>query len=229
MEKTIRERLSDRADEKYRKFQSGLLPGIDNILGVRLPDLRKLAKEIVKGDWRTYLLDALDDYYEEIMLQGLVIGYAKADIDEILHYVAEFVPKINNWGVCDSFCINLKITQDHRERVWKFLQPYLISDQEFEIRFAVVMVLNFYINQEYIDRALESLNNVKHGDYYANMAVAWAVSVCFVKHPDKTMLYLQKNNWDDFTFNKALQKIRESLCVDKETKVLIGKMKRNSY
>ena len=226
MEKTLRERIFELADERYRKFQSGLLPGIDNILGVRLPDIRKLAKEISKGDWRGYLSEAQDDYYEEIVLQGLVIGYAKADIEEILHSTAEFIPKINNWGICDSFCSNLKITQEHMERVWEFLQPYLGSGQEFEIRFAVVMLLNFYMNPQYIDRVLANLNTVKQDGYYAKMAVAWVVSICFVKFPEKTMPYLQKNNWDDFTYNKALQKIRESLCVDKNTKELIGKMKR---
>ena len=111
-------------------------------------------------------------------------------------------------------------------RVWEFLQPYLRSRREFEIRFAVVMLLNFYLNQEYIDRVLVSLNHVNHDGYYAKMAVAWVVSICFVKFPEKTMPYLQQNNWDIFTFNKALQKIRESLCIDEETKALIGKMKR---
>jgi 3-methyladenine DNA glycosylase AlkD len=226
MEKTVRERIFEMADQKYRQFQSGLLPGINNILGVRLPDIRKLAKEISKGDWRSFLSDAKDDYYEGIMLQGLVIGYAKGDIEEILQYTAEFIPKINNWGVCDSFCSNLKITQNYRERVWEFLQPYLNSQKEFEIRFAVVMMLDFYINPSDIDRVLSSLNQVNHDGYYAKMAVAWVVSICFVKFPEKTWVYLRKNNWDDVTYNKALQKIRESLCVDKVTKESIRKMKR---
>ncbi len=226
MGKTLRERIFELADEPYRKFQSGLLPGIDNILGVRLPAIRKLAKEVAQGDWRGFLSAAQGDYYEEIMLQGLVIGYAKGDIEEILNFTADFIPKINNWGVCDSFCSNLKITQSHMIRVWGFLQPYLRSGREFEIRFAVVMLLNFYLNQEYIDRVLVSLSQVNHDGYYAKMAVAWVVSICFVKFPEKTMPYLQQNHWDTFTFNKALQKIRESLCIDEETKALIGKLKR---
>lgn len=226
MKKTVRECIFKLADEKYRRFQSKLLPDTEKIIGVPLPKLRKLAKEIAKDDWRGYLAAAQDDYYEEVMLQGLVIGYAKADIEEILRYIGAFVPKINNWGVCDSFCSSLKITKAYMSRVWRFLEVCFCSQEEFKVRFAVVMLLNFYIHDDYIDRVLKLLNCIKHDGYYAKMAVAWAVSICFVKFPGKTMPYLKKNNWDDFTYNKALQKITESLCIDGQTKALIRKMKR---
>ena len=226
MEKTVRERIFELADEDYRQFHSRLVPGTDNVLGVRLPKLRELAKGLAKGDWRGYIAVAQADYYEEVMLQGLVIGSAKADIEELLRYVDTFVPKINNWAVCDSFCSSLKITQRHRARVWKFLQPYLRSRQEFELRFGVVMLLDFYIEDEYIDRVLTLLDGAKHEGYYVKMAVAWAISLCFVKYPEKTMAYLQNSTLDNFTYNKAMQKITESFRVDKETKTLIRSMKR---
>lgn len=226
MEKTVRERIFDLADEEYRQFQSGLVPGVDNILGVRLPSLRKLARELAKGNWPNYISTMQDDYYEEIMLQGLIIGYAKADIEEILHYVAAFVPKINNWAVCDWCCSSFKITKKHLSRVWDFLHPYLLSRKEYELRFGIVMLLSFYIEDEYIDRVLVLLDDVKHQGYYVKMAVAWAISICFVKYPEKTMVYLKKNTLDDFTYNKALQKITESFRVDKETKTIIRSMKR---
>ncbi|KYZ75340.1 DNA alkylation repair protein [Anaerosporomusa subterranea] len=226
MDETVRERILELVDEEYRQFHSSLLPGTNNILGVRLPLLRELAKELAKGDWRGYLAMAQDEYYEEVMLQGLVIGYAKADIDEILAYVAAFVPKINNWGVCDSFCSSLKITKQHRMRVWEFIQPYLLSEKEFELRFGIVMMLDFYMEGEYIDQVLTLLDGAKHEGYYVKMAVAWAISICFINYPEKTMAYLQNNTLDDFTYNKALQKITESFRVDKETKALIRSMKR---
>jgi 3-methyladenine DNA glycosylase AlkD len=226
MKETIRERLLALVDEKYRQFHSKLVPGTDNILGVRLPHQRELAKEIARGDWRTYLAIAQADYYEEVMIAGLVIGYAKADIEEILRYTAAFVPKIKNWGICDSFCNNLKITKKHRQQVWEFLQPYLQSHQEFELRFGVVMLLNFYIEDEYIDQVLVRLDAAKHEGYYVKMAVAWAVSLCFIKYPDKTTNYLRHNTLDDWTYNKSLQKIIESLRVDTPTKQLIAGLKR---
>ena len=226
MDKTIKERIAELADEKYRQFHSGLVPGADNIVGVRLPKLRKLAQELSQGDWREYILTAHSDYYEEIMLQGLVIGYAKTDIEEVLRYVAAFVPKIANWGICDSFCNSLKITKKHMARVWQFLQPYLRSQQEFELRFGIVMLLSYFVVDEYIDRVLLILDSAKHEGYYVKMAVAWAISICFIKYPDKTLLYLKQSTLDDITYNKALQKITESFQVDKEMKIMIRSMKR---
>ncbi|MGE8206831.1 DNA alkylation repair protein [Heyndrickxia sp. NPDC080065] len=226
MENTIRKQIFELIDSDYQKFSAALIPNINNVLGVRLPELRKLAKKITKGDWRTYLETAEDGYFEEIMLQGMVIGYVKTDIEDSLAYVAAFVPKIDNWSVCDSFCTGLKFTKDNKERVWEFLQPYLSSEKEYDIRFGVVMLLDFYIETEYIDRVLKLLDRVKHEGFYAKMAVAWAVSICYVKIPDITIEYLRNNTLDDFTYNKALQKITESYRVDKENKNLIRSMKR---
>ncbi len=226
MNRNIRDRLVEMADEEYRKFQSGLIPGEDRILGVRLPYLRELAKEITKGDWRQYLNDAQNEYYEEIMLQGLVIGYVKADAEEIIGYAAQFIPKITNWGVCDSFCTGLKLAKKHPQMVWDFIQPYLISEKEFEIRFAVIMMLAHFISDNYIDQVISCLDRIRHEGYYVKMGVAWAISVCYVKFPEKTMSYLSASSMDDFTFNKSLQKILESYRVDQESKAVIRSMKR---
>ena len=111
-------------------------------------------------------------------------------------------------------------------KVLEFIQPYLKSNKEFEIRFAVVIILNYYITEDYIDLVLETLDEVKHEGYYVKMAVAWAISLCFVKFEEKTMNYLKNNKLDDFTYNKSLQKICESLRVDKDTKAIIKSMKR---
>ncbi|AVP55190.1 DNA alkylation repair protein [Clostridium tetani] len=226
MNKKIREEIFELIDEDYKKFSSSLLPNIDNILGVRLPELRKLAKKVAKDDWRKFIDTADNQYFEQIMLQGMVLGYIKINIEEILLYVAEFIPKIDNWSVCDSFCGGLKFTKNNMEQVWNFIQPFLSSKKEYEVRFAVVMLLDFYINDEYIDKVLKLLDNVNHPGYYAKMAVAWAVSICYIKFPEKTMDYLKNNNLDDFTYNKSLQKICESLRVDKETKKIIKAMRR---
>lgn len=226
MDTTIRAQIIALADEKYRQFSASLIPNINNVVGVRLPELRKLARNIAKSDWRAYLAQADSDYFEEVMLQGMVIGSAKADVEEILHHVAAFVPKIDNWSVCDSFCSGLKIASSHKERTWEFIQPYLASDKEYEIRFGVVMLLNYYVDEDYIHQVLERLDRIKHEGYYVKMAVAWAVSICFVKLPDITVDYLRSNSLDDFTYNKALQKITESYRVAPETKALIRSMKR---
>lgn len=222
----IRDQIFQLADEEYRKFQSRLCPGTSNIVGVRIPLLRCLAKEIARGDWRSYLENAESRYYEEAMLQGMVIGYADAETEERLVHVRAFVPKIDNWAVCDCFCSGLKFTKKNMDRVWEQLQLYVSSEKEFELRFGVVMLLNYYVESSYIERTLELLDGIEHEGYYVKMAVAWAVSICYVKFPEVTTAFLKNNRLDDFTFNKSLQKITESLRVDGETKMLIRSMKR---
>lgn len=214
------------AEDDYRRFASSLIPNIDNLLGVRLPALRKLAMEIARGDWRAYLAEADNDCFEETMLQGMVIGYAKADIEEKLRCAADFVPKIDNWSVCDSFCQGLKIAKSHPSRVWDFLQPYLDSPREYELRFGVVMLLNYYASEPYIDRVLSRLDGIRHEAYYVKMAVAWALSICYSKLPEPTLRYLRNDSLDKFTYNKALQKITELSRIDPETKAMIRGMKR---
>jgi 3-methyladenine DNA glycosylase AlkD len=223
---SIREKLVEMAEEEYRSFTSALNPGKDNILGVRLPLLRKMAAEIAKGDWRLYLEQAEEDTLEEVMLQGMVIGKAKADIEEILEHCRNFIPMIDCWSICDSFCGGLKLTNQYKERIWDFIQTYLASDKEYEIRFGVVMLLSYYVLPEYCSLAFEQFDQIRHEGYYVKMAIAWALSIYFIKLPDQTMEYLEKNSLDDFTFNKALQKITESFRVDPDTKAVIKKMKR---
>lgn len=222
----LRDKLFELSDDKFKTFHSRLCPNTDNIIGVRLPLLRQLAKEIAKGDWRNFLSNSKEEYYEEILINGLVIAYAKCDVEERLNYIESFVPKIDNWAICDSFCNTLKFVNKNKEIMWEFIQPYLKSYNEFEIRFAVVIILNYYITEDYIDLVLKTLDNIKHDGNYVKMAIAWAISMCFVKFEEKTMAYLKDNSLDDFTYNKSLQKICESLRVDKNTKELIKSMKR---
>ncbi len=224
----IKGQLRELSEETYRKFAASLIPTIDNVLGVRIPTLRQLARQIAKGDWQKYLQTADHEFFEEVMLQGLVIAYAKVDEQQRISLIREFVPKIDNWSVCDSFCNSLKFTVKHRSLVWDFLQPYVTSDQEYDVRFAVVMMLNYYITEEYIERVLAILEQIDHEGYYVKMAVAWALSICYVQFPEQTMACIQRNTLDTFTHNKALQKITESLRIDAEMKQQIKSMKRSS-
>jgi 3-methyladenine DNA glycosylase AlkD len=225
MDQSIKERLAELAEEKYRSFTSALTPGKENILGVGIPLLKKMAAKLVKGDWRTYLAMAGDASMEEVMLQGMVIGLCKADIDEVLELTAGFIPKIDCWSVCDGFCSGLKITTTHKERVWEFIKPYLCADKEYELRFGIVMLL-YYLESEYAPQAFAYFDSIKHDGYYVKMAVAWVLSMYYVNLPELTLEYLKKNKLDDFTYNKALQKITESLRVDPTTKEMIRSMKR---
>lgn len=223
----IRKKIEELSDEEYRKFHTGLCPNSNEILGARVPVLRNFAKEIIKeGNVEEYLNNALDNSYEEILLQGMVLGLWKTIVEKFSKYLEKFIPKINSWAVCDVSVAGFKITKKNMEYMWNFIQKYLKSNKEFELRFAIVMLLDFYITEEYIDKVLEILNSIKHEGYYVKMAVAWTVQVAFVKFPIKTMQLLKNNEIDNWTYNKALQKIIESYRVDEETKRQIREMKR---
>lgn len=225
--KEITAYLLENAEEKLRDFSGGLIPGrAAPILGVRLPKLRELAKRLAKEDWQEYLKNAADHYMEETLLQGMTLGYVKADFGVLRPYLERFVTKIDNWSVCDSTCTTLKIARRQPQEVREWLQPYLDSEREFEIRFAVVMLLAHYITEEYIDDVLEQMGRFCHDGYYAKMAVAWNLSVCFVKFPQKTYCFLEKCSLDDWTYNKSIQKMLESYRVDEKDKICLRNMKR---
>lgn len=223
----IKKELAALADEKYKEFHSSLLPGTNHILGVRIPQLRALAKQLAKeNDWQSFVKNPETEYYEETMLQGMIIGIAKMDADEQMKYISMFVPRINNWAVCDIFCGELKTAvRKGKDTIWQFIQPYLQSTEEFKIRFGVVMLFH-YIDGEHIDSILRYADTFRHDGYYARMAVAWLISICFIKFPEKTMEYLKHSRLDNWTYNKSLQKITESLRVEKKTKNCIRSLKR---
>ncbi|WP_418409549.1 DNA alkylation repair protein [Alistipes sp.] len=221
---TLRDQLLELCEPKYMKFTSALMPGVENVLGIRLPLLRKIAREIAAGDWRAYLAQAGDFYFEERMLQGMVISYARCDPAEKLEHVTRFIPKIDNWAVCDCFCWRLKAAE--RQPMWEFIRPRFRSEAEYEVRFAVVMALGNFVDQAHIEDLLQLLDGIRHEAYYARMGVAWAVSVCYIKFPERTHAWLESCSLDDWTFNKSLQKIVESYRVSDAAKQEIRAMKR---
>lgn len=228
MKQKIKKELQDLADVKYKEFHQGLCPGTGNIIGVRVPVLRDYAKKISKEYEINDLLGNIDnEYYEEIMLQGMLIGLKKdKEIADVLKDIENLVPKIDNWAICDVFCAGLKITKKHKKEMWDFLQKYLNSDKEFEIRFGVVMLLDYYISEEYLDKDFKIFDDIKSEKYYVQMAVAWAISICLIKFYDKTIEYLKQAKIDKFTYNKALQKAIESYRITEEQKTELRKMKK---
>ncbi len=225
----IRENLRRMAEPKYRTFALSLIPNCTHFLGVRIPKIRALALELVQKDALLYLEKGAEMYFEEKMLKALVIGNLKEDIYVVLRAVRAFVPKIDNWSICDSFCNELKITRKNKEKVWAFLQPYFVSQNAYDVRFAVVMGLFYFIEQDYLKGLLNHFDNIKHSDYYVKMGVAWAISICFVHFPETMKAYLAQCTLDTETYNKAIDKITQSLRVDKSTKDEMRKTKRRKY
>jgi len=228
MKEKIKQKIFELADPKYKEFHSGLCPHTKNIVGVRVPILRNYSKELFKeADWKETIKEIDNEYYEEIMLQGMLIGQVKnEDINIILKYVENYVPKIDNWAICDVFCAGLKITKKYKKDMWNFIQKYLKSNKEFEIRFAVVMILDYYIEKEYLYDNFKIFEKIKRQDYYVKMAVAWAISICLIKFYDETIEYLKRSKLDTWTYNKAIQKAIESYRISNEQKELLKDMKK---
>lgn len=228
--KPVREHLLALSVNSNKAFAEKLNPGVDNVLGLRLPDMRKLAVQIAKSDWKAYLATAPSFYMEERMLQGLVLGYVKPDddIESYLSYVTRFVKIINSWSVCDSFKFagTGKYLSVHSDRIWEYLKSFILSEKEYEIRFGVVMTMKYFIDESHIDELFGFYDNITHDAYYVKMAVAWAISFCFVAYPGKTMEYLKRAKLDDFTYNKAIQKTVESYRVDETMKAKLRSMRR---
>lgn len=222
----IRVRLAEMAEPAFRDFSAALVPGCGEMLGVRLPALRRFAKELAGNGGHPGLPLPADACFEEVMLLGMVIGAAKMPLEKRLEAAAAFIPFIDNWSVCDSFCAGLKAARKEQAAFFQFLVPYLESEKCYEARFGLVMLLDWFINDTYIDRTLERLAAFRHPDYYAQMAAAWAISIAYIKFPQKTLPLLVKNGLDDFTHNKAIQKIRESRRVSAADKEKLLTLKR---
>ena len=228
IKETVKKELLDLSDEKYKEFHSNLCPGTDNIIGIRVPILRDYAKKLSSKYDIDILLDNIDnEYYEEIMLQGMIIGLLKEkDFDKIITYIERFVPRIDNWAVCDVFCAGLKITKKKKDEMRKFILKYSNSKKEFEIRFLIVMILDFYIEDKYLEDNFELFDSIKYDKYYVQMSIAWAISISLIKYYDKTIKYLEKCRLDNFTYNKSIQKAIESYRISKEQKDYLRTIKR---
>lgn len=228
-----RKKLENEIDLGYQEFNRSLISGeTSRILGVRIPVLRKIAKELVKTSGRSYadavvlLEHSKEAYYEERMIHGILIGYLKCEKEERRQLLDSFVPAIDNWSVCDSSCTTYKFMKQDMGYWFSYLEQYLNSSREYEIRFAVVCMLDHFVTDHYIGKILRDIDAVHHEGYYVKMAVAWVISVCYVKFPKETFQYLKTDHLDDFTHNKAIQKICESYRVSKEEKEKLKEWKR---
>lgn len=221
----IKIKMKNASEKNNAEFFAKLAPDAKNVTGVRIPYLRKLAKEIVKGDVKNFLNAYAVETHEEFLLKGIVIGYSKLTLEEKFSYLEKFVPAIYDWTGCDITAPSFKFKDNELNAVYNFIIRYRHSKNEYETRFMIVMLFNF-IKEEYLDKIKEILETEIFDKYYSQMAAAWLISTMFVKYRDYTLSYLNNNNLDDFTYNKSLQKIRESNRVSKEDKELIKQMKR---
>lgn len=215
----VLDRFAALSDPKYKAFNESLIPGTATAYGVRVPELRAIARDIIKKDPAGFLVASVPASYEEIMLRGMVVAGMKLPLAERLPLVEGFLPLIDNWAVCDTFCGTFKLKKpEDKALMWEFLLPLFSDEREFYARFAAVMFLGHFVEEAYLDPGLALLESMAQEAYYVRMAAAWAVSVCYVKFPERTLPLLERRTLPPFTQNKAIQKIRESYRVSKEDK-----------
>lgn len=222
----ILDRLGPLAEPGYRAFLQKTVPTHNEILGVRAPHLKKLSREVLRGDFRAFLETAPDGILE-IMFLKAAVGGGKMERAERMARVREFLPKIDNWAVCDALMGSIAPAPAERAAWFEFLSPFFSDGREFFARFAAVMMIHFS-DTEWIAPALDGLARVRQQGYYARMGVAWALSHLYVDFPAEVEALLKSESLDVWTHNKAIQKVVESLRVDDGAKAALRALKRST-
>lgn len=222
----VLDELNTLAETSYKEFNRKIIPTEQQTLGVRVPALRKLAKKIAKQDDMSFIHLDKQNIYEMIMLEGMVLSYLDKPFGELLPLTEKFLDKVDNWAQVDSTICDYKNIQKEKEYVLSVVKVWLNSDKEFVVRAALVILLAHYVEKKNLNTIFTLSQRVTHTGYYVHMANAWLISVCMAKHPEETILFLQSNNLDLKTHNKAIQKSRESNRVSKENKTIINQLKR---
>jgi len=214
------------SDKKYSEFNSKLIPNTQNIIiGIRIPILRELARKIYKTNYIEFLDVVNNKYMEEVLLEGFLIGLIKEE-QIAFNYIQKFIPKVDNWCVCDTFCSSLKIVRKYEEKYFDYFTNKIDNTKPFQIRVGLIILNSHYINDKYIDKIFNYLNTIKSEHYYVQMGMAWLISTCYIKFKEKTLEFLKSNHLDDFTYNKAIQKMLESNRIGKKQKENLRKLKR---
>ena len=213
-------------DQKYLDFNRKIVFTNDKMIGIRTLNIRKISKELSKSNFTSFLDCKYCGYYEELLIRGVLLSYIK-DYEQFILYLDEFIRAIDNWAICDMALSSYKIIIINRNKFIKKITMYLESNEEFIVRVGVVFLLDYYLIDEYIDYVFELINSISYRAYYVDMAIAWLISVSFVKYREKTIQFLDNNNLDDEIIHIAIQKIRDSKRVEKYYKDFVLKYKKN--
>ena len=197
----------------------------DGYHGIRFPKLKQIAK-IVAKEKRYDFFDEQHTIFEEYIIHAFAIGFCKENLSFLLEKVKEFIPQINCWSICDTVCQNMKFSRKNQKEVFEFLLNYVDSKNEWESRFVAVTLLSHYLNDEYIDKFFEIIDRLYKETYMSKMGIAWAIATAMAKFPERTFYYLSNNSLDNWTYNKAIQKMIESFRVKEEDKKVLKTMKK---
>lgn len=209
------EQLFTLQDVTYRDFQRKLIPNIDpeTIIGVRTPELRKLAKQM--REWECFKQELPHHYFEENQLHAFLLGAGK-NFQKTVAEVDTFLPYVDNWATCDQ--LNPKIFGKHHEELLPYIQRWITSDRVYTIRFAIDMLMSHYLDENFRPEYPEMVASVTHDDYYVRMAAAWYFATALAKQYDTVLPYITQYRLPKWTHNKAVQKTVESYRITPEQK-----------
>ncbi|BBM49842.1 DNA alkylation repair protein [Leptotrichia wadei] len=222
----IQKELFSLQDKEYMKFLSKLTPNVseDTIIGVRIPEIRKLAKKLVKNnEYEDFLKELPHKYYDENLLHGAIISESK-DFEKCIKLLDNFLPFVDNWAVCDT--ISPKIFKKYKKGVIEKIKEWSQSDKTYTCRFGVEMLMTHFLDEDFKKEYLEVVADIHSDEYYVKMVVAWFFATALAKQWDYAVIYLEDNRLDVWVHNKTIQKARESLRISLEKKEYLKKLKR---
>ena len=220
----IQKYLLSQRDEKYRDFTLPLIPQIDEntFIGVRLPIIKKYAKEIKGKELEAFLSSLPHKYHEENILHAFILSNVK-DYDEFIKYADAFLPYVSNWSTCDTICN--KNLNKYKDKLIVIIYEWLKSDQVYRVRYAVKCLMNYYLNEDFREEHIERVAEVKLEDYYVKMMIAWYLATGLAKNYDSFIKVIENHTFDKITHNKAIQKAIESCRVSDEHKAYLRTLK----
>lgn len=225
IEKQVRKELFLLKDEDYKKFTSKLIPTIspDKIIGIRVPALRKFAKDFSKQKESFLYLDLSSHFYfEENNLHAFLIENLK-DYNLAMEYTDKFLPNIDNWATCDTF--SPKVFKKYPNQVYEKIRKWLKSDEIYTIRYAIGLLLTNFLDENFEKEMLRLVANVKSEEYYVNMMIAWYFATAMAKQPEETLFIIEEKSLSKFVQNKSIQKAKESRRISDETKKYLETLK----
>ncbi len=221
----IEERLFDLQDKKYRDFQVKLIPTVDpsSVIGVRTPELRKLAKELIKKDDIDTFLNKLPHcHFDENQLHAFILSAMK-DYDRCMAGVCRFLPYIDNWATCDQ--LSPKVFSKNKEDLLANIKEWLKSGETYTVRFAVGMLMEHFLGEDFDTAFPEMVAAIESDEYYVNMMRAWYFATALAKQYDSIIPFIEENRLDKWTHNKAIQKSVESYRITPEQKTYLRSLK----
>ncbi len=220
--------LLEKRDEKYKEFSKKLIPDTNlPIIGVRTPAIKQLANYLTKEYYEECFkfVNQTHTYYEEVLLSSEIISKIYNSPNELIVAVERFLPKIDNWAICDCFASSLKKVKKYREIFLKSIINWLNSAHIYTIRFAINLLLRYYIDKEYVKTTISLTKDIKSDEYYVNMALSWLWCECLIKFYDISVKYIESKKLTKFVQNKSIRKCIESYRIIQDKKSYLKTLK----